>query len=474
MITNKIALYKEIKDTLTLSVPLVGSQLVYASSNFLSTAMVARLGEDALAASVLVSMIWMCLTVLFFGILNSISGLVSHQHGANQPTAISQLMGSAIFLGAIVTVIQIAILLSIPFVLHYSNQPPAVITQAVHYLHALLWSLPALVMLVILEQFLAGIGHAKIVLRVSLLIVPIEIPLIYALIFGKFGLPACGIAGIGYGFAMTYTVTLIGLIWHIQTSQHYRAFAVFKQLFHFNYQYLKELVVIGFPVGLMHVIELSAFTLMTFWIGHFGTTILAAHQIVLQYVWFAITLVFAMSQAVSIRVGFCAGSNNTQTVYYAAYVGMVINFICVALVALSFYFVPAFYLQLDLDLRAAANTQLIHDAMQLLAISAVLLVLDNFRIIGFGALRGLKQTKYPMYAALVSFWIVGLSTAYLLGFTYEYGGVGIWWGLTIGIGVGACMVLWRLEHALRTLRFIAVSPERGEVSVGGDPSLRSG
>ena len=70
MSTNSYSVRNEIKNTLAISVPLVSAQIVYASSGFLGTAMVAQLGQDALAASVMVAMIWMCLSVLFFGILN--------------------------------------------------------------------------------------------------------------------------------------------------------------------------------------------------------------------------------------------------------------------------------------------------------------------------------------------------------------------------------------------------------------------
>ena len=100
----------EIKDTISLSIPLIASQLIYACSGFIGTAMVAHLGQDALAASVLVSMIWMSLSVFFFGILNSVSVLVSHQFGANNDKAISEIMGQAFILGIIVTIIMVLLL----------------------------------------------------------------------------------------------------------------------------------------------------------------------------------------------------------------------------------------------------------------------------------------------------------------------------------------------------------------------------
>ena len=441
----------EIKNTLAISVPLVSSQIVYASSGFLGTAMVARLGEDALAASVLVSMIWMCLSVLFFGILNSISVLISHEYGAGNHEGISKVMGQAFILGLIVTLMLMGAMLFMPFLVDHSKQPAHVLELSRIYTYSLIWQVPGLVLTVILEQFLAGVNRAKMVLRISLMIVPIEIPLIYMLVFGKFGFPELGIAGVGYGFAITYTLSSVLLTWYLCKAKQYQFFGLFSRITTFHGTYFKELLKIGWPMGLMHVIEIFAFTIMTFWVSHFGTTMLAAHQLVLQFLWFAITLVFAMSQAVTVRVGYSVGEGNIQAVHYASYVGMAINSVCVLAVALAFMFAPAFFLSLDLNVTDPANAQLVHDATTLLYISSVFLICDNFRIISFGALRGLKDTRFPMYAAFVAFWIVGLSTSYYFGFILKGEGAGIWWGMTLGIGIGAIMVLVRLHQRLKTV-----------------------
>ncbi len=447
---------QEIKETLAISLPLVSSQIVYASSGFLGTAMVARLGEDALAASVLVAMIWMCISVMFFGILNSTSILVSHQYGANNHTAISKIMGQALILGVIMTVIIMTAIFFMPHIINISGQPANVIRLATIYTHSILWEVPALVMLIILEQFLAGINHTKMVLRISLMVVPIEIPLIYILVFGKFGSPAFGIAGIGYAFAITYTLTLIFLVWYLYKSKQFKSFGIFSRITEFHRQYFNELIIVGLPMGFMHIIEIGAFTIMTFWIARFGTTTLAAHQIVLQYLWFAITLVFAMSQAVTVRVGYSVGKEDLTAVRYASFVGMLINFCCVLVISALFYFMPTYFLQLDINLNDPANAALIHDSSVLLSISALLLIFDNFRIIGFGALRGLKDTQFPMYAAVLSFWVIGLSASYFLGFILKYNGPGVWWGMTIGILAGAIIVLQRLQKMLMTVNISAI------------------
>jgi len=190
--------------------------------------------------------------------------------------------------------------------------------------------------------------------------------------------------------------------------------------------------------------------------GHFGTTALAAHQIILQFLGFTITIVFAMSQAVTIRVGHAVGQNNLSGVHYAVYVGMLLNTILVLFISIGFYFFPKLFLQIDMDIHAPANYTLVEQAAGLLSICGILLLFDNFRIIGFGALRGLKDTRFPMYTSFASFWLVGISMAYYLGFYLHLEGRGIWWGLTIGIASGAIMELIRLKYLLKHIDLLTL------------------
>lgn len=441
----------EIKENLSISVPLIASQLIYSCSGFIATAFVARLGEDALAASVLVSMIWMSLSMLFFGVLNSISVLVSHQYGAKNKEAISEIMGQSFILGVAVTAAIIVMMNSIPFFLKLTTQPPEVTRLAIVYMKALLWQIPGLVLLIIYEQFLAGINRTKIVLRISLLVVPVEIPIIYVLIFGRLGMPACGVAGIGYGFAITYTATAIGMTIYFLYAKIYRQYGIFKGWRRINLRWLKELARIGLPMGLMHVIEVTGFTIMTFWIARFGTIFLAAHQIVMQYLGFMITIAFAMSQGLTVRVGHGVGRCDLEGLRLTVYIGILLNFLCSFAILLVFNLFPGVLLQLDINVYTISNQPLVQAASTLLSIASLLLFFDSFRIIGFGALRGLKDTKFPMYASFIGFGLVGLSLAFIFGFPLQGKAFGIWEGMTMGILIGALIVYIRLFRTLKTI-----------------------
>src|SRR5690348_5437202 len=74
--------FLESKKTIFLFLPLLCSQITYAISTFLGTAMIAHLGQDALAAIALVSSVYTCLCAFFYGVFVSICVMVSRSAGA--------------------------------------------------------------------------------------------------------------------------------------------------------------------------------------------------------------------------------------------------------------------------------------------------------------------------------------------------------------------------------------------------------
>jgi MATE family multidrug resistance protein len=449
---TKTDIKQEIKSNLRLSVPFIASQTIYSLSGFVGTAMVARLGQVSLAASVLVSMLWFTLSILFFGILNAVSVAVSHQYGAKDGEGINRFMGQAYVIGFLMSIIMILLLLCLPYLLSYSHQPANVLHQARLYTYALMWTVPSLIYLIITEQFLGGIGKAKVVLVTSVIIVPLEITAIYILMFGKLGLPPLGISALGFGFALSYFTTAVGLTLYLCLTKAYKNYHIYRHINQFHLASLNMLIKIGLPLGLAQGIEVSGFAILTLWMGHFGTTMLAAHQIVMQFLGLMVTLLFAMSQAVTVRLGHLAGANDYRKLPGAVVIGLGLSFAVIVLVVLGFNIYHLPLLSLDINIHDIHNAQLITDTLSIFTIVAFWLIIENFRIIGQGGLRGLKDTISLFIIAAISFWGVGLPMAYLLGFHTTMGGHGLWWGFSVGIVVGAIITLWRLYYLLRSDR----------------------
>jgi MATE family multidrug resistance protein len=443
---NPLSIKREIKKNVLLSFPLIASQLLYSSAGFLSTAMLAHLGKTVLASIVLINMIWFSLSVIFFGLLSAISVLVSHQFGAKQHQEVGKIMGQALYLSAFLMALIFLVLQTVPWFFNLAHESPVVVSNAMRYLHAMKFWIPALTFMIAFEQLLIGLGETRMVMIISVSLVPLQVFFMYAFIFGQVGFPSVGIQGAGYGIALADSMGLLGLLVYLLLNKRFQCYELFAHCVP-RWRYLNELVRVGTPMGMMSLIECSAFTVMTFGIAHFGTTALAAHQIVLQYLGLFITIVFAMSQAITVRVGHAVGANDKAGIYQAVVVGMGLNFCIIGILAIVTFFFHHTLVHFDLDIHAVNNRLLMRYITPMFHIISFLLIFDNFRIIGFGALRGIKDTQFPMLASFLAFWLIGISAGLLLG----YGAVGIWMGMTMGIASGAVLVVSRLIYRIKKL-----------------------
>lgn len=442
----------ELKGTLTLGLPLIFSQSMAAFSPFISTAMVARLGQDALAANVLVYSAFWALSILFVAMFNAVGVLISHQYGAKNEKAIREIVGQAFLLSIMTSIIVMIILACAPYYLSWHKQPSRVEQLAHELLRSILWTVPGLMVWGVIQQCLQGMGNTKFIFVSNLINIPLEILLIYALIFGKFGLPACGISGVGYGLAVSFTLALTIIIIYLVRTSRYRKLNLFSEVGKLHVSYLKELIKTGLPMGFMAFVELSTLAVLALWMAEFSATMLAAHQILMQYLGFFIVLIFGVAQTVAIRVGHAVGRGDAVGVHYATYVGMALSFLCASILAFTFYFFPKVFLSIDINVHDPAMAPLVRVATQFLTILSVLYLVGGVRlVIGYGALRGLKDLRFTMLVSMISFWVMGLAFSFLFGFVFRFQGTGLWWGLTFGVGIGAVMVVIRWHYLIKRI-----------------------
>lgn len=83
----------------------------------------------------------------------------------------------------------------------------------------------------------------------------------------------------------------------------------------------------------------------------------------------------------------------------------------------------------------------------LLLVVAAFQIFDGIQTVSTGALRGLGETRVPMLANLVGYWVLGLPLGMVLCFVMKWGIYGMWIGLTLALIVIALTVLarWRRD-----------------------------
>jgi len=453
---SKTKLHMEVIDTLHAAFPIVATNMVFACTGLLCTMMIANLGESYLASSVIVSTLWMALSLSFCGVLSAIGVLISHAFGANDKKSIGDIMQQSYLLGVLLCATLIFMVLKTPFFLKYLISDPKIYAISCQYLFAQVWSLPGLIFLTIYEQFFIGIGQSKLILKVSLLVVPLEIFFSYVFAFGWFGLPAFALSGIGYGLAVTFNTTAILMTIFLYQSKLNKEFKLFAHWNTIRFSFLRELAVIGIPVGIMQAIEMGAFATSAILVAQFNTTVmLAAHQIMLQYFWVVMMFIMAMSQAIGMRVGHAVGKEHSADRFYTIKIGIIVSLFFAGALVLLFEHYADVLLKMDVDTTLSSNHSLITRCHGLFGIAGILLLIESVRVAGLGCLRGLKDTRYPMFISFCSFWLVGLSSAYVLGHSMGLELIGVWIGLGIGMFFGAVVTLLRVGY-LSINKFVAI------------------
>lgn len=445
---NTYSIFAELKANLALSLPLMAAWLIYSLGPFAGTAMIAHLGKDALAASALVGTIWIAGISFCFGLFNAVSVLISQQMGAKNAQAVGEIMGQALLLNACSWWPLIGLMWAVPCLVQWSTANPDILLYAKQYAHALSFAVPGLITLLIVEHFLSGIGKTQMSLWISLIEIPIEIVFIYICVFGKGGMPAFGIAGVGYGLAFSFTLTSLVILLYLSYAKFTQPFQIFHTMRRVNWTYWKAMLNIGLPIGFTYFIELVGFTIATYFISTFSNIALAAHQIVLQFEAVIFNIPFAIAQALTVRIGLSVGQLDKKSVILASYVGIIVGFLLSLVIFFLFALFPLALLRIDLDLSQQAS--LIEMASSLLFILGLYQVFDSIRILEAGALRGLKDTSFTMYTNIVCFSLLGVLFAYIIGIVFNYQVQGIWYGLMLGLLLDAILLFFRLKKIIKT------------------------
>ena len=116
-----------------------------------------------------------------------------------------------------------------------------------------------------------------------------------------------------------------------------------------------------------------------------------------------------------------------------------------ALTALLFVTLPGFLAALYTNDRAVLAL-----ATVLIPLAGIFQVFDGVQVVAIGVLRGLADTKTPFIISLVGYWLIGMPVGVVLAYVFNRGVAGLWWGLVIGLGAVAGILVHRVRAALKT------------------------
>ena len=431
-----------------LTIPLALTGLAQSSVWFFETLFLAHLSPETLAAGSLVSWAFGTVVVILFGTLSSINIVVAHKYGAKDEQGILLVVRDGFWLAILIAIPTFLLFWNMSPIFLLFGQSPAVVLLAKTYLHAMAWGiLPNVIMIALLEVIM-GLGRARLILVFSILSVSLTIFFSFALIFGKFGLPMLGIAGAGWGLTISNWITVLFIGGYAVTNSNYKRY--FRYLLKpTKTSYVMELLHIGAPIGVMYCVEVAFFLALTLIMGSFGSLIMAANQIALQYLGTLMAVIFSTAQAITVRMGHLLGARDKVAAEQSAYVGIFIAMLFMLLVAICYWCFPHQLISVDFDSNDPKNAEIVHFASQFLMVSALFQIFEAIRISLFGTLRALKDTRFTLFISILSYWGIALPLGYFMATRLDFGAAGMWWGMLISAVFSVLLLFWRFKVTIK-------------------------
>jgi MATE family multidrug resistance protein len=160
---------------------------------------------------------------------------------------------------------------------------------------------------------------------------------------------------------------------------------------------------------------------------------------------------YGVSQAGTVRVGFCTGAGDPMGARRAGFVAIGLGIVWMLCTGAAMILWPEGLIRLYFDVDAPANQGALSVALMIIPIGGLFQVVDGMQCTAIGALRGLKDTKVPMVMCFLGYCVIGLLSALFLGFLLGFGPRGVWFGLFIGLAAAAAFLTVRFQLLSRRL-----------------------
>ena len=400
--------------------PIFVETLLVMMLGAVDTFMLSRYSDNSVAAVGVVNQLMNLVFLLFEVISLGISILCSQYIGAGQRDKVIQVVGTSLlfnFLFGIVVSIallflaeDLLMLMGLRPDLMADGQPYMQIVGGFAFLQALSLSLSA---------SLRSADKAKYPMYVAMVVNVLNIIGNYALIFGKFGMPALGVEGAAISTSFCRFVSVI-ILFVILFKKHIPSFP--KELFTpFPWVELKNLLKIGIPSAGEHMSYSLSQIVITYFINIISNQALATRSYVTNIVMFTFIFALSIAQGGAILIGHLVGMQKIQAAYTIGKRIMRMG----AAMSVSLALLTALFGKQILSLLTS-DPWIIATGASILWIEVFLEHGRALNFFGVNALRSAGDIYFPVNVGIIVMWTVQVIGSYVLGISMGWGLVAMW------------------------------------------------
>jgi len=421
---------------LRIALPLALAELGWMSMGVVDTIMVGRLPESALAigATSVGGALFYGFAIFGLGLMSGLDTLVSHAWGAGDLPEARRSMRAGLILAACFTAPLMAGVLGLAPLLARIGVEAPVVREATGFVQVLVWSMPLLLLYSVARRYLQGIHCVRPVAWALISSNLINAAGNWILIYGRLGAPHMGIRGSALSTVISRVYLAAFLVISVRKRDPHAFHAPRVQFAH-----LRNLLRLGLPAAFAIGFEVWVFNLVTALAATLDPVSLAAHTIALNAASVTYMVPLGISSAAAVSVGHARGAQNPREAARSGWhaIGLAAAFEIFS--AVSFLVFPRQIARIYTE-----DPQIVAVSIRLLAIAAAFQMFDGLQATTSGALRGLADTRTPMIATLIAYWVVGLPLGCWLCYRAHWGIFGIWWGLCLSLFLiaGGLLPVW--------------------------------
>lgn len=435
---------QKIREILRIGLPIMLGQACVIILAFADNIMIGWHSVDELAASSFVNNVMNLFILTELGFATGMTPMIGADNGTGNIKGIGITVKNGLVTNGIIGGISIILLTIIYFCLDHFGQAPELMPYIKPYFAIIGISTLFALGFNVLKQFTDGICRPMISMTLLMIGNLLNIFGNWVLIYGKLGFPEMGLTGAGISTLVSRALILLVFVVFIFKSKKMNEYARAIKEALLSRGEMKTVFKMGYPVGIQMALESSTFTFAAVMAGWLGVIQLAAHQVVITISQLFFLMMQGLSFAVSILVSNAFGRKDLGSVREYARKGYFMTLgISVTLSALLYCF-----------RYQAAGIFTDSPEVSAMAVSLFFLLFayqfgDGLQLCFANVLRGIQDVRPIMYAAFVSYYLIAIPSAYVLGFKTSLGIHGIWLGFPIGLTLAGIFFYARYRSDLR-------------------------
>jgi len=408
-----------------LAIPMVLEMSMEAIFAVVDIAFVSRLGTNAVAAVGITEALVTVLYAIAIGLGMGVTAMVSRRIGEKDKEAAAQVVGQAIWVGGLMSVV-IGI-----FGAYYARDlltimgaEQGVIDVGTGFTAVLLGGSASILFLFLLNAAFRGAGDAPVALRSLMIANGLNIVLDPCLIFGIGPFPELGVTGAAVATTIGRGVGVVYLAWYLFASKGRLEFLA-RHLALIPALLRRMLQVSMGGVGQFLIATASWIVLMRI-VAMYGSAPIAAFTIALRMIEFALLPAWGLGNAAATLVGQNLGAGKPDRaeamVMRATRYNLIFMTISGSLLVLLAPQIVGLF---------SSDTVILSYGTAALRIFGLGYPLWAVGMIVVQALNGAGDTKTPTILNFVCFWMIELPLAWVLAVNMSFGPTGVFWSAVV-------------------------------------------